>query len=128
MLFLLFNCRFSSAGLNAAAAAAATVSLSAELAFFQQLQQQQHQHQQNRRSQELQNSQTGLASPYRLHPTYEHLYSSLHSSPVASLRGLSPLEGRSEFEGEITPFSRNTFFHAILIDNRKTELSLKGNP
>ncbi|XP_045128464.1 transcriptional activator cubitus interruptus-like isoform X3 [Portunus trituberculatus] len=32
--------------------------------------------------------------PYRIPPYMEHLYQSLHTSPQASLRGLSPLEGR----------------------------------
>jgi hypothetical protein len=36
-----------------------------------------------------------LHPAYRLNPyTIEHLYSSLHSSPTASLRGLSPLDPR----------------------------------
>ncbi|XP_042864092.1 transcriptional activator cubitus interruptus-like isoform X2 [Penaeus japonicus] len=32
--------------------------------------------------------------PYRIPPYMEHLYQSLHTSPQASLRGLSPLESR----------------------------------
>ena len=35
-----------------------------------------------------------LHPAYRLNPYVEHLYSSLHSSPTASLRGLSPLDPR----------------------------------
>jgi hypothetical protein len=38
-----------------------------------------------------------LHPAYRLNPyTIEHLYSSLHSSPTASLRGLSPLDPRGK--------------------------------
>lgn len=37
-----------------------------------------------------------LHPAYRLNPYVEHLYSSLHSSPTASLRGLSPLDPRGK--------------------------------
>ena len=35
-----------------------------------------------------------LHPAYRLNPYVEHLYSSLHSSPTTSLRGMSPLDPR----------------------------------
>lgn len=38
-----------------------------------------------------------LHPAYRLNPYVEHLYSSLHSSPTASLRGLSPLDPRGMY-------------------------------
>lgn len=40
-----------------------------------------------------------LHPAYRLNPYVEHLYSSLHSSPTASLRGLSPLDPRGKHHG-----------------------------
>ena len=39
-----------------------------------------------------------LHPAYRLNPYVEHLYSSLHSSPTTSLRGMSPLDPRGNHQ------------------------------
>ena len=49
-----------------------------------------------------------LHPAYRLNPYVEHLYSSLHSSPTASLRGLSPLDPRGKIYYQLSlPFGFN---------------------
>ena len=49
-----------------------------------------------------------LHPAYRLNPYVEHLYSSLHSSPTTSLRGLSPLDPRGNIPIQL--FRQQTFY------------------
>lgn len=52
-----------------------------------------------------------LHPAYRLNPYVEHLYSSLHSSPTASLRGLSPLDPRGKVLQLVYLSLSLTFYH-----------------